>query len=76
VKSGSLVYTGGAKQHKRSEMTSFLFLELSKIPLPLINTSIGGVFFGAAAFPFLNGFFLKRSSSISVSWLLRPSIKN
>ena len=33
-------------------MTSFLFLELSKTPLALIKTSIGGVYFGVAAFPF------------------------
>jgi len=50
VKSGS--QGGGAKQHKRSEMTSFLFLELSKTHLLLINTSIDGVFLGAAASPF------------------------
>ena len=33
-------------------MTSFLFLEPSKTPLALIKTSIGGVYFGVAAFPF------------------------
>jgi hypothetical protein len=52
VKSGSPVCAGGAKPDKSSVTTSFLFLELSKTPLPFINTSIGGVFFGATAFPF------------------------
>jgi len=42
----------GSKTVQEVRNDLFLFLEISKTPLPLINTSIGGVFFGAAAFPF------------------------
>ena len=53
-------------------MTSFLFLELFKTPLALIKTSIGGVYFGAAAFPFSKWTFSEKMQ-LNICFLFLPS---